>query len=97
MGKKIQKKIQKKIFPKKFNEKVHPKNSPVKFTQKAHPKGSPKKFTQKERNKNIQKEPRRLTKSFRMTTTTTQISVFRSSSRSHATHAIGELKKNYKM
>ena len=31
--------------------------------------------------------------SFRMATTTTQISVFRSSSRSHATHAIGELKK----
>ena len=30
--------------------------------------------------------------SFRMATTTTQISVFRSSSRSHATHAIDELK-----
>jgi hypothetical protein len=46
-----------------------------------------------ERNRNIQKEPRILRK-LRCRRRRRVISVFRSSVRSHASHAIGELKKN---
>ena len=57
-----------------------------------------KKQKETERNRKIRKETKRNNKEPKepkkatTTTTTTQISVFRSSSRSHATHAIGELK-----
>ena len=73
------KKIRRKISLKKFVEKIRQKIHKIRKKQK-----------ETERNNKEPKEPKKAT----TTTTTTRIWVFRSSSRSHAMHAIGEL-KNY--
>ena len=75
------KKIRRKISLKKFVEKIRQKIHKIRKKQK-----------ETERNNKEPKEPKKAT----TTTTTTRIWVFRSSSRSHAMHAIGELKKGMK-
>ena len=72
-------------FIKKVRRKISLKKFVEKIRQKIHKIRKKQKET--ERNNKEPKEPKKAT------TTTTRIWVFRSSSRSHAMHAIGELKK----